>query len=285
MADRLVLLGTKGGPSLHSPDRMPTSSLLVINGQVCVVDCGLGVTRSLVKAGVRLPQIDRIYITHLHSDHILELGPLLHTAWTSGLRKTVSVFGPKGTLKVLDGFYKSLQFDINLRIDDEGRNDLRSLIDVKEFQEGVVHGGAPSVSALRVRHPPVDLCYALRFDAPGWSVTFSSDTRKFPPLAEFARDTDLFVHEAMLESGIDHVVARAPNSSTLREHLLASHTMVSEVAELAAEANAGHLVLHHLVPADGPGTDDASWLVQVDAGMRKRVSVGHDGMEFRRDRK
>ena len=282
MEDRLVLLGTKGGPSLHSPMRMPTSSLLVMAGRICVVDCGLGVTRGLVKAGVRLPEINSVYITHLHSDHILELGPLLHTSWTSGLRSPVRVFGPEGTQSLLEGFYNSLNYDIDLRIRDEARNDLRSLVQVTEYSEGRVHGGEFEVSALRVPHPPVDECYALRFDGGGWRVTFSSDTRKFEPLADFAQGSDLFVHEAMLESGIERVVARAPNARRLREHLLASHTLADEAVEIAEAANAKHLILHHLIPADGPGTSPAEWQAGISRRFGGRLSIGEDGMEFSR---
>ncbi|MCY3879716.1 MAG: MBL fold metallo-hydrolase [Rhodobacteraceae bacterium] len=283
MHDRLVLLGTKGGPSLHSPLRMPTSSLLVIGGQTCVVDCGLGVTKSLLQSGVRLTDIDRIYITHLHSDHILELGPLLHTAWTCGLSHPILIFGPVGTNTVLDGFFASLSFDINLRIEDEGRNDLRSLVRVTEFSEGSVNGGVPEVSALRVCHPPVSECYALRFDCDGWRVTFSSDTCKFSPLAEFAHGSDLLVHEAMLASGVDRIVARAPNATRLRQHLFAAHTEVADVAEIALAADVKHLVLHHLIPSDGPGAEDEAWLAEMGDRVRGAVSVGYDGMEFRRD--
>ena len=284
MEDRLVLLGTKGGPSLHATSRMPTASLLVIGGQVCVVDCGLGVTRSVVAAGVRLADIDRVYITHLHSDHLLELGPLLHTAWTSGRTRPLPVFGPAGTRAAIDAFFESLRFDIELRIDDEGRNDIRTLVEVTEFAEGRVHGGDPEVAALRVLHPPVTDCFALRFDTDGWRVTFSSDTRKFPPLTEFARGSDLLVHEAMLAEGIETLVARTPNANRLREHLVASHTAVDDAVEIAAAAKARRLALHHLVPSDGPGAEPAAWRAAVNGKLNGQVFVGEDGMEFMRNR-
>lgn len=93
-ADRLVLLGSKGGPALRPGGPWPSSSLLELGGRNIVVDCGLGVTRGLVDAGISLKALDLIFITHLHSDHVLELGPLIHTAWTAGLATPVTVFGP-----------------------------------------------------------------------------------------------------------------------------------------------------------------------------------------------
>jgi len=83
----VALLGTKGGPAIRPGSSMPTSNLFVLNGMPLVVDCGLGVTRGLVDQGMQLKDVSTIFITHLHSDHYIELGPLLHTAWTSGLKR------------------------------------------------------------------------------------------------------------------------------------------------------------------------------------------------------
>ncbi|TIW31053.1 MAG: MBL fold metallo-hydrolase, partial [Mesorhizobium sp.] len=95
--DRLVLLGSKGGPAIRPGGPWPSSSLLEIGGRAIVVDCGLGVTRALTDAGLSLKTLDLVFITHLHSDHVLELGPLIHTAWTAGLATPVTIFGPPGT--------------------------------------------------------------------------------------------------------------------------------------------------------------------------------------------
>lgn len=279
MDDRLVLLGTKGGPALRPGGPWPTSSLLEIGGRTIVVDCGLGVTRALTNAGVALRQLDLIVITHLHSDHVLELGPLLHTAWTAGLAKPVKVFGPAGTEHYWRRFLQSMEFDIEIRIADEGRPDLTELVSIDEFAEGPVleeHG--LRVSALRVEHPPVADCFALRFDHGGKSVVFSADTAFFPPLADFARGADVLVHEAMLEDGIDRLVARTGNGERLREHLLASHTFAADAGRIATEAGVAHLVLHHLIPADDPDIGEAQWLDAVRATWTGRTTVAYEGL-------
>ncbi|MGO4837535.1 MBL fold metallo-hydrolase, partial [Rhizobiaceae sp. 2RAB30] len=148
MADRLVLLGTKGGPALRPGGPWPTSSLLEIGGRSIVVDCGLGVTRALTEAGMALNAHDLVFITHLHSDHVLELGPLLHTAWTAGLARRVRVYGPAGTDHYWQRFLQSMEFDIEIRIGDEGRPDLRDLVVVEEFSEGpVMETGELAVTA------------------------------------------------------------------------------------------------------------------------------------------
>ena len=155
MTSRLTLLGTKGGPAIRPGGPSPTSSLLELAGRRIVVDCGLGVARGLVDAGMKLGELDLIFITHLHSDHVLELGPLIHTAWTAGLSSPVKVFGPVGTADVWLHFCASLSYDIETRIDDEGRPDIRDLVTVLEYGEGEVLSEAGlTVSALRVDHPP-----------------------------------------------------------------------------------------------------------------------------------
>ncbi|TIW78118.1 MAG: MBL fold metallo-hydrolase, partial [Mesorhizobium sp.] len=226
MSDRLVLLGSKGGPALRPGGPWPSSSLLQIGERDIVVDCGLGVTRGLVDAGISLKALDLIFITHLHSDHILELGPLIHTAWTAGLATPVTVFGPPGTQDYWRHFCRAMEFDIETRIVDEGRPDIRKLVSVKEFGEGaILEEKGLTVTALRVEHPPVTDCFALRFEHGGRSVVFSADTAFFPPLAGFAKEADILVHEALLEEGVERLVARTGNGARLREHLFASHSL------------------------------------------------------------
>ncbi|MGB0497368.1 MAG: MBL fold metallo-hydrolase [Rubricella sp.] len=283
MADRLVLLGTKGGPAVRKGGPNPTSSLIEIAGRACVVDCGYGVTRALVEAGVALKDLDAIFITHLHSDHVLELGPLLHTAWTSGLSRPVTVWGPPGTIGVWQGFRQSLAYDIGIRIEDEGRPDLARLVDVREYGEGIVMAdGRLRVSAARVHHPPVTECYALRFDSADWSVTFGSDTAYHPPLAEFAKGSDILVHEAMLLPGVDRIAALAANGDRVKAHILASHTSAEDAGRIARMAGVGHLVLHHLLPADDPAFGEADWLAEVARSFDGRVTVARDGLEIER---
>lgn len=281
MSERLVILGSKGGPAIRPGGPSPTSSLIEIGDRRIVIDCGLGVSRGLVEAGVALSTLDLILITHLHSDHVLELGPLLHTAWTAGLKHTVLVFGPVGTKAVWDGFLASLRYDIDLRIEDEGRPDLRGLVSIEEFGEGLVlDEGGLAIEALRVDHPPVTECFALKLSHGGRTIVFSADTAYFPPLARFARGAYLLVHEAMHPAGVERLVERTGNGARLKAHLLASHTMAADAGRIASEAAVGHLVLHHLVPADDPGITEADWTHEVRTTWTGPLTIGRDGLEL-----
>lgn len=281
MEDQIVLLGTKGGPAVRQHGAMPTSTLLQIDGQTIVVDCGIGLTRTIVDADVRLLDIDVFFITHLHSDHLLELGPLVYTIWTTGLTRKLSIFGPPGIREYWEGFMKSMDFDHGIRIADDGRAPLTDMIDVQVFGEGrVVDLGSVEVSALRVDHPPIEECYALRFDGAERSVVFSADTCYFPPLAEFSENADFLIHEAMLEAGIQSILDRTPGAETLEKHLRASHTMAPDVGKIARDAGVDTLVLHHLIPADDPSFTDEDWYDAIAKHWDGRVIVGKDGMKI-----
>ena len=279
MSDRLVLLGTKGGPAIRPGGPWPTSSLLELGGRTIIVDCGLGVTRGIVDAGLSLKSLDLVFVTHLHSDHVLELGPLLHTAWTAGLATPVRVYGPAGISSYWQRFLQSMEFDIEIRVADEGRPELRDLVSVSEFAEGqVLDEAGLVVSALRVEHPPVTECYALRFDHHGRSIVFSADTAYFPPLAGFAHGAEILVHEAMLADGIERLVARTGNGARLKQHLLASHTMADDAGRIAAEAEVRHLVINHLIPADDPAIGEADWVAALRKTWPGRLTIGRDGL-------
>lgn len=279
MTARLVILGSKGGPAIRPGGPSPTSMLLELGGRTIVVDCGLGVSRGLVEAGIGLKGLDLIVITHLHSDHVLELGALLHTAWTTGLDHPVRVYGPPGTGHCWSRFAQAMEFDIEIRISDEGRPDIRDLVQVEEFADGpVLEENGLTVTALRVDHPPVTDCFALRFDHADGSVVFSSDTAFFPPLADFARGADVLVHEAMLAEGVDRLVARTGNGARLKEHLLASHSFAAEAGRIATDAGVGRLVLNHLIPADDPAITPAHWEAAARETWAGPLTIASDGL-------
>jgi ribonuclease BN (tRNA processing enzyme) len=279
MKDMLTLLGTKGGPAIRPGGPNPTSMLLALSGRRIVIDCGLGVSRGLVETGMSLKELDLIFITHLHSDHVLELGPLIHTAWTTGLDHPVRVYGPAGTSAVWAGFLASLAYDIETRIADEGRPDLASLVTVIEYGPGeIFREGDLVVEALRVDHPPVTECFALKVSGADKTLVFSADTAPFPPLADFARNADVLVHEAMLPEGLDSIVRRTGNGARLREHLIASHSFAADAGRIASDAGVRLLVLHHLIPADDPAFTEQHWRDAVTPHWAGPLVVGRDGL-------
>lgn len=282
MTGWVALLGTKGGPMIRPGSPMPTSSLLSLGGRKVVVDAGLGVARGLVDQGMSLKELDIVFITHLHSDHYLELGPLLHTAWCAGLKTGVEVWGPPGLADHWTAFLASMAFDIATRIEDEGRPDLAGLVAVREVTVAapMVFGGL-TVEAIRTRHPPLTDSYAFRFEAGGRRVVFSGDTAKLPELQDFSKGADLLVHEAMLQAALPALLARIGNGDDrLMRHWLRAHTTAAEAAETAEAAGVRALALHHLIPSDDPAYGEADWRAEAAPRFGGVLHVGRDGMRI-----
>ena len=285
MTDSVALLGVKGGPAIRTGSMMPTSSLLTLDGRQIVVDCGLGVTRGLVDQGVALKDLDTIFITHLHSDHYLELGPLIHTAWCAGLNGSVDVYGPSGLNEYWQNFCASMRFDIDLRQRDEGRPNLEKLVRIHEItpETGITFQGI-TVTTMRVEHPPIEDCFSYRFQSQRRTVVFGADTAYLPRLAEFAKDADLLIHEAMLGDAVDALVARVGNGDhRLKEHLLRSHTMAEDAAKIATAAGVKALALNHLIPSDDPDYTNGHWEEAVRAHWSGALYIGRDGMKISLD--
>jgi len=261
---------------------MPTANLICLNGSKIVVDCGLGVTKGLVDQGMQLKELSEIYITHLHSDHYLELGPLIHTAWTAGLKTELDVWGPAGIERYWDCFLNSMQADIDLRIADEGRPLLQDLVRIRPIVEGrLVQRDNLTIETIRTEHPPLVDCFALSFKTPQTHVVFSGDTAPLPALIDFAKGADLLIHEAMLESALPSLLERVGNGSEkLMAHWLRSHTFAHDAAKAATSAGVKALALNHLIPSDDPTYTKANWIEAVKPFWTGELHVGHDGLRI-----
>ncbi|MHA7684194.1 MBL fold metallo-hydrolase [Cupriavidus sp. PET2-C1] len=278
---RLILLGTKGGPRVGGKRSNP-ANLLLINGVPYVIDCGMGVSRQMVEAGVPLSRLRYVFLSHLHSDHDLEYGNLIYNAWATGLDHPVDTYGPRGTEAMTRTYWELNRFDIDTRIGDEGRPDLRKLVNAHEVAgDGVVLQNADvKVTAMRTPHPPIVDNFAYRFESAQRTIVFSSDTAYNPKLAEFAKGADVLVHEAMYGPGIDALVARVANGATIKKHFLDSHTLTEDVGRIAAAAGVKTLVLSHFVPGDDDSITDEMWARDVRKHFQGRIVVGRDLMEI-----
>lgn len=274
MSTRLVLLGTAGGP-LPKRTRSAPAQALVVDGRTYVVDCGNGVARQLVLAGIGLDSLCGVYLTHHHSDHNADYGNLFLLAWGGNLAEPVVAYGPPPLRAMTRQFLELNAVDIETRIDDEGRPPLRPLIDDHEISAaGAVHDdGHVRVTAVVVDHPRIPVALAYRFDTADRSVVFSGDTTYCPALIELARDADVLVHEVFYEPALAELIARS-NGRTLHRHLVQSHTSVDEVGKVAQAAGVATLVLSHFVPSEG--VVDEVWRTSAQRGYEGQVIVGRD---------
>ena len=278
---RLVMLATGGGPRPRA-SRGNTAYALVVDDVLYVVDCGSGVARQLVQAGIALTTLRHVFITHHHSDHNLDYGNVIMQAWASGLRTRVDAWGPPPLAKMTRLYFEMNAYDIDTRIADEGRVPLVPLVHVHELTQAgpVMQDERVKVSATLVDHPPVVPAFAFRFYGPDRSIVFSGDTNMSDNLVRLAKGADLLVHEALWVPAVDRLVARVPNASTLKKHIIDSHTSAEDAGRVAAAAGVKTLVLSHLVPADDPAVTEPMWIDAARAHFKGEIVVARDGMDL-----
>jgi ribonuclease BN (tRNA processing enzyme) len=272
---RLILLGTAGGPTPKTTRSGP-SQIIVVAGRGYVVDCGDGVARQMMAAGV-FRTLRHVFITHHHSDHNADYGNLLLLAWGDALKTPVDTWGPPPLARMTRLFFEMSAADLAVREKDEGRPPLAPLVHAHEVRRAglVMKDDLVTVTCAAVDHPLVPLALAYRFDCPDRSIVFSGDTRRSPHLVALARGADVLVHEALY-------LPAAPGTpgSALRKHVVDSHTSVEEAGRVAAEAGVKTLVLSHFVPAENPPISDEQWLAGARSTFKGRIVVGRDLMEL-----
>jgi ribonuclease BN (tRNA processing enzyme) len=278
---RLVLLGTAGGARIKK-NRSASAQAIIAGGRIYVVDCGYGVARQLVLAGLSLPQLRQVFITHHHSDHDIDLGPLLQLAWLSGLTTQVDCWGPPPMQRIMRDYMRYEAYDIAIRTKDEGRIPFAGLIRAHDVRGGghVTQDENVRVTAALVHHPPVNLALAYRFDTADRSIVISGDTRPSAELIQLARGADVLVHEAMLPQYVSELVSTLPGQQRLMKSVLSHHTTAEQAGAVAAEAGVKLLVLSHLVPAGDPDVPDSEWIEAARRHYSGPIIVGRDLLEI-----
>lgn len=278
MTTELILLGTAGGPTPRGHRRAP-ANVVVVNGAAYVFDAGNGVAEQLACAGVPFSALRAVFITHNHSDHNADVGTLLLVGW-SGISSPVQVCGPPPLADAMEHFVDMQRYDIETRVEDEGRTHLRDLFRVHEVSgDGVVYEDENvKVTAGLVEHPPVSPALGYRVETPDRSIAFSGDTRACDGMVELARDVDVLVHEVMHVPSLDAIVSNH-TGSTIHKHLVDSHTATEDVGKVATAAGAKRLVLTHFVPS-GDTVPLEVWHDEVAASYDGEIVLGEDLMRL-----
>jgi ribonuclease BN (tRNA processing enzyme) len=278
---RLILLGTAGGPRPNKVRSSPAQVILV-NSVPYVVDCGYGVARQLAMADVPLVKLRHVLLTHHHSDHNADYGNLIFLSWAAGLKTPVDTYGPPPIEKMTKLFWELNDYDINIRMADEGRVPPVPLVTVHEFDKGglVMQDENVKITAALVNHPPVVPAFAYRFDTADRSIVISGDTTPCDNLIKLAQGADVLVHEVIHKPSLARLVAKVPNADKLLEHIVASHTTHDDVGKVAKAAGVKTLVLSHIVPSDDLSVTDEIWIEGAKAHFDGKVIVGRDLMEI-----
>jgi ribonuclease BN (tRNA processing enzyme) len=278
---RLILLGTDGGPR-PKKTRFAPAQVILVDGVPYVIDCGNGVSRQLVLAGVPLGKLRYVFVTHHHSDHNADYGTLLLLSWASGLKTPVDTYGPPPLAKMTELALELNRYDIDTRIEDEGRVPLAPLIHPHELAVPglVMQDERVKVTCALANHPPVKPAFSYRFDTADRSIVISGDTTYSESVIQLAKGADVLVHEALMVSAVDRLIGFSPNASRLKEHIIASHTPIEEVGKVATQAGVKTLVLSHFVPGEDPAVTEQMWIDGARKHFSGEIIVGRDLLEI-----
>jgi ribonuclease Z len=247
---KVTLLGT-GNPR-PSIDRFGPSILVEAGKETLLFDCGRGATIRLSQAGIPFSSVTALFLTHLHSDHVVGVPDLWLTGWIMGRDVPLQVWGPAGTTDMLKHLKEAYAFDIHVRRDvDEQLPPQGAGLTGKDIDEGVVYeNNGVKVTAFRVDHGLVKPALGYRIDYHGHSVVLSGDTRPSDNLVKFARGTDLLVHEVFDPEAYHDV----NNSLTTvqRDRVRNHHTTPEEAGRIFTRVAPKMAVYSHIVPPDVP---------------------------------
>jgi ribonuclease BN (tRNA processing enzyme) len=294
----LITLGTAAGPAIRGPEN-GISSALVVGDAFYMVDFGLGCSRAAHEAGLRGKDFVPGFVTHLHSDHVVELPGFLLWNWgkpVEGFTGPVSIVGPgkdatrtggaglSGTGELVSHSLKAFSYDIDIRVHDEARPELASLVRTVDLVTPA-HGSAAAerpfdvyeddrvkVTGILVEHPPVRPALAFRFETDAGSVVFSGDTAECDALAVLATGADVLVHEAV-NLGFYADKGFAPE---FLNHQRIAHTPPEGAGRIAAAAGVGRLVLSHLAGRAEPQW----WRSRAASAFDGPVDVAVSGQRF-----
>ena len=303
---RIIFCGTSG--PLPVVGRAKPCTAIQAGGSLYIVDIGPEATENMMLWRLPLATAKAVFITHLHSDHIGDLGEFNLQSWVGGRPAPLAVVGPSGVDKLATGLNLAYENDHGFRKAHHDHGEFKFDIAAGLLTPKVVmvpradgtavawKDGDLTVTAIRVAHDPISPAFGYRFDYKGRSVVLSGDTRPWPPLAVAAKGADVMIHEAQ-NAGMTRQLAGGlkmqgnARMSSLMTDTLSYHTTPVEAADLARAAGVKALVLSHLTQAGLPfytpeaftkGMDDGGkldWHLAVD-GMTIELPVGSAEVRF-----
>ncbi|PPR45363.1 MAG: Ribonuclease Z [Alphaproteobacteria bacterium MarineAlpha5_Bin8] len=243
---QLTLLGT-GCPKVDH-NRFGPSNLVSSLKTLILIDCGSGVTQRLDKLNVPLSKIDALFLTHLHSDHVVDLYQLIISSWHSYRTKPWKIYGPLGTKKFVNKIMDAWKDERNLRIKYEQRESIDAFnLKVFEFAKyGKVKIRDIDVEYFQVDHKPVKFAYGFNFFNKNKKLTISGDTKPCENLMKYAQLSDVLLHEVFIEDEIK-TTTKMRSQKTIH-NVKEYHTTSSMVGKVGKISRCKKLVLTHFVP-------------------------------------
>ncbi|MDV3128278.1 ribonuclease Z [Mycobacterium sp. 21AC1] len=267
----VTLLGT--GSPIPDPNRAGPSTLVRAGNQTFLVDAGRGVLQRAAAIGVSANALTALLLTHLHSDHIADLGDVIISRWVSTFTPDappLPIIGPPGTAAVVDATLKAFGFDIGYRIAHHADLTAPPPVEVHEYTDGVVwDDDGVHIRVAPTDHRPVAPTIGFRVEHAGASVVLAGDSVPCASLDALAAGAGALVHTVIRKDLIE-----ALPQQRIRD-ICDYHSSVGEAAATATRAGVGILILTHYVPGIAPGTED-QWRALAAAEFERQIELGDD---------
>jgi ribonuclease BN (tRNA processing enzyme) len=278
---QIVMLGT--GTPIPDPDRSGPAVAIVVDSVAYLFDAGAGVVRRASAAGRNgvkafapkspaaqpAPRFDRVFLTHLHSDHTLGLADVIFTPWIQGRAAPLDIYGPPGTKRLVNGILDGNAGDIAERTHSSGgpsMNGWKSV--VHEISEGeVFHDSRITVSAFAVPHGDWKYAFGYRIQTPDRTIVISGDGRPNDVIARQCNGCDVLIHEVYSTSGFATI---PPIRQIYHAH---AHTSATQLGDEATRARPKLLILTHQLFF---GATDETLLAEVRSHYTGRVVSAKD---------
>lgn len=288
---RVLICGT-GSPEVSSA-RAQACTLVGAGGKLFLFDAGDGAVRSLARSNVPVNQLERVFVTHFHSDHFNDLGVLINASWIWGRTRPLEVAGPVGMNRVLAGFAEAYALDEGYRSANMPHLAAKRAvafgapleIDFKGGQRmvRVYDADGVTIDATLVAHDPVRpaLGYVLTYR--GKKVFISGHTEVSPVNMAAMRNADLAIHESyathMVRRAIPQMRALGMNfEAQVAERTIPYHADNIALARQAQQAGVKHLLLTHQIPYPDSFVVRQMYVEGMDDQFGGTITVAEDGM-------
>ena len=228
---KVTLLGAAPGPPVRV-GRSGICTLVEAAGERFQFDAGYGCLARLVESGLPMDAVSKLFLTHLHSDHVVDLPALMLLPWAAPSARDVplEVWGPDGTRDMVRHLEQAFSYDIHVRRDVDERASAKGIEVIgRDVRQGTIYDqGGVKITAFLVDHGPVTPAFGYRVDHAGRSVAISGDTKPSDNLVNFSKGVDVLIHEAVDEVSLKKLVP----SQRLFEAIVGHHTTPEQAADI-----------------------------------------------------